>query len=198
MVWLGRCAVMCSTPVGITARRTPGWRRPGRGRDVLNACRHHGKEDRPMERRMDDEDQVLNACRHHGKEDSSPRRPLALQRKRAQRLSASRQGGHDEVVDTAGLIGRCSTPVGITARRTRKLHRDAGPYRDVLNACRHHGKEDPESVRDMAIKDLCSTPVGITARRTPSGVHRVGPVEMCSTPVGITARRTTRLGSSGP
>ena len=112
-------------------------------RDVLNACRHHGKEDargaglrRPALR-------VLNACRHHGKED------------------ALLQLGRD-------LSHECSTPVGITARRTRTCGLASSlPGHPVLNACRHHGKEDLNtSATRPSRSDRCSTPVGITARRT--------------------------------
>ncbi len=108
----------CSTPLGITARGT-------------------GKP-----RAFDQPRGVLNASRHHGKGDWRSGRTISTARGSAQRLSASRQGGHPYLLGQASA-DMCSTPLGITARGTQVL----------LNLA----KADA----------LCSTPLGITARGTP-------------------------------
>ena len=112
-------------------------------RPVLNACRHHGKEDMRSVLMVAMRHLVLNACRHHGKEDPSPE-GASKQETRAQRLSASRQGGRPRSRKVAGPREECSTPVGITARRTGGESAPRQPA-GVLNACRHHGKEDSQS-----------------------------------------------------
>ncbi len=108
----------------------------------------------------------------------------------------------------------CSTPLGITASRTRPVcelrfrtrvlnaarhhgERDLQPQllpdqpRPVLNASRHHGERDGRALMlRIAYRERCSTPLGITA----SGTARRGAPpargRKCSTPLGITASGT--------
>ena len=91
---------------------------------------------------------MLNACRHHGKEDDHGAGRSRAHVRSAQRLSASRQGGQ-AANRLHGSPLACSTPVGITARRTPRV-RIRLLERSVLNACRHHGKEDPRAACDAA------------------------------------------------
>ncbi len=161
---------------------------------VLNASRHHGKGDTAGTRHRHRHHHVLNASRHHGKGDlsefvknpSDPKcstplgitaRGTLLVRARtrrtccAQRLSASRQGGH------------------VQDRRPDRGGR-------VLNASRHHGKGDLRLAWSPVEGTACSTPLGITARGTTSLYPSIIRAFKCSTPLGITARGTSTSLSS--
>ena len=165
-------------------------RTPRRDGVVLNALRHHCEEDRELATTVSVCLRVLNALRHHCEEDGRA-------------MSA----GNPKPL--------CSTPCGITARRTWGCPafgpRWSGAQR--LAASLRGGR--PVLVVGEDPSEACSTPCGITARRTcaadaPSsagpGAQRLAAslrggraaiaasvlASLCSTPCGITARRTSQ------
>ena len=79
--------------------------------------------------------QRLSASRMNGREQVID---LAAVLSRAQRLSASRMNGPQAFVDAVGASEVCSTPFGITDEWTGGLLLIVGPL-FVLNAFRHHG-----------------------------------------------------------
>ncbi len=178
----------CSTPLGITARGTrPGPARARRRPAVLNASRHHGKGGPDEPERLRGPQFVLNASRHHGKGDRTRIRAARLIRGRAQRLSASRQGGPRPLTPNrgprcaqrlsaspqGGLFAyrhhdtqlKCSTPLGITARGTsaRSRHAPNPTCAQRLSASRQGGRYTRTNPQES---NTCSTPLGITARGT--------------------------------
>ncbi len=100
-VGLEGCVVpTCSTPLGITARGTPGCRPARSLPSVLNASRHHGKGDATMPWVLPSgrSAQRLSASRQGGLRRHGGTRTRASC---AQRLSASRQGGPARPPDDA-------------------------------------------------------------------------------------------------
>ena len=178
----------CSTPFGIEARRTLEW--PGLADFLVKCSTPFGIEARRT---------------------PSPVAP------RAQRLSASRQGGHLARANVGRLAYVCSTPFGIEARRTGQgSGRARTPDPRVLNAFRHRGKEDrlppvPNATAGHCAQRLsasrqggraddpdlhpldsgCAQPLSASRQggRVPNTQVKAVP-DMCSTPFGIEARRT--------
>ncbi len=88
-----------------------------RGREVLNAFRHHCGQHARVNRGPGHLGDVLNAFRHHCGQHSSA---LGLRGRRGQVLNAFRHHCGQHVADHAGdhLTAVCSTPFGITAVNT--------------------------------------------------------------------------------
>jgi hypothetical protein len=159
---------------------------------VLNALRHHCEEDLSIAAHGTGRNLVLNALRHHCEEDTAPRGCGADGPTCAQRLAASLRGGLRKDLVEEAYFYACSTPCGITARRTRRAvrvlarpssaqrlaaslrggrSRDPAPRtagHDVLNALRHHCEEDGTATRGPSTTSLGAQRLAASLRGGPS------------------------------
>ena len=185
---------MCSTPSGIEANGTGlGYRLKQAGQVVLNAFRHRGERDWPV----------------FGSTSGTPFS--------AQRLPASRRTGQGHAgkrghgwwkcstpsgIEANGTQLRfspfafdllpCSTPSGIEANGTRQAVLDSFRRKVVLNAFRHRGERDGQTLPSLTGNaSKCSTPSGIEANGTSPCTTDRPPGTRCSTPSGIEANGTT-------